>query len=47
MDGQDLIGTWRPRSWTDAGSDGSVVEPLTFQGVERRASLVWERVGTD
>ena len=24
----DLIGTWRLRSWKNSGSDGSVVEPL-------------------
>jgi hypothetical protein len=97
----DLIGTWRLRSWKNKASDGSVVDPLdedpvgyifyrpdgymsveimaahrtpyhdpdvfggtadersaaittlltlstkpmTFQGMERTAELVWERVG--
>jgi hypothetical protein len=48
----DLVGTWRLRSWKNKASDGSVVDPLTlstkpmsFQGMERTAELVWERVG--
>jgi hypothetical protein len=30
---QDLIGTWRLRSWTNVGSDGSAVDPLGEQPV--------------
>lgn len=116
MNAEDLIGTWRLKSWKNTGSDGSSVDPLgeapvgfifynhdgymsveimaahrapyhdadafggtiqicsfpnwignaqvrfanldgnlltlstkpmTFQGVERSAHLVWERVGRD
>jgi hypothetical protein len=28
MNAQDLVGTWRLRTWRNVGSDGSVVEPL-------------------
>jgi Lipocalin-like domain len=82
---EDLVGTWRLRTWKNVASDGSAVDPLgeqpvgyifynhdgymsveimaahrapyqdpdafggtvTFRGVERRAELVWERVGRD
>jgi Lipocalin-like domain len=87
---EDLVGTWRLRSWKNVGSDGSAIDalgenpvgyifynrdgfmspnwignaqvrfakldgdlltlhtkPMTFHGVQRRAELVWERVGHD
>jgi hypothetical protein len=28
MDASDLVGTWRLRTWTNVGSDGSSVEPV-------------------
>jgi hypothetical protein len=34
----DLVGTWRLQLST---------KPMTIQGVERSAHLVWERVGHD
>ena len=33
MNAQDLVGTWRLRTWKNVGSDGSVVEPLGEQPV--------------
>jgi hypothetical protein len=37
----DLVGTWRGDLLTLS------TKPMTLQGVERKAELVWERVGRD
>ncbi len=31
MKAQDLVGTWRLKTWQNVGSDGSVVDPLGEQ----------------
>ena len=48
MKAEDLIGTSRvSRSVEIMARASHAPKPMTFQGVERSAHLVWERVGRD